>query len=386
MGYGRINAFRAVDFADVMIKDWTGDDGTEPSTPPGGDFWDFSDIVVRINDDNVFNPSNPSQSKNVEKGQSNFIYIQVTNRGPREARNVTVNCRITPYVGLQFVYPADWTTTDAMHVAPTPVTASFASVPSGGTVMAKFTISAAQTDVLYGWENSNPWHPCLLASVIADNDYAFATAGFSIDPISQRKNNIAQRNLTVIDVLADTGMSSVGFSFVAGNLLNKERFLQLQIDRRAMPKGIKMLLSLDETGKIFPAVDFGAVNTIGDTDSDHGIIYHEKTKIETTLGCCRGILTLEKGSRFDCLPKRKLEPVEVKGGELIIRNNKRYVLLEDEITIVQFSKTAQHIYPLTIFSELNGQVKKGMEYTLKVSQQNAKGQTLGGATAIYIGK
>ena len=88
------------------------------------------------------------------------------------------------------------------RVAPTPVTASFPAIPPGGTVIAKFTISAIQTDTLWGWEFANPWHPCLLASVRADNDYAFASASLNGDPITVRRNNLAQRNLTVIDVLA----------------------------------------------------------------------------------------------------------------------------------------------------------------------------------------
>jgi hypothetical protein len=29
MGYGRINVFECVDFADKMIKDWSGDNGVE---------------------------------------------------------------------------------------------------------------------------------------------------------------------------------------------------------------------------------------------------------------------------------------------------------------------------------------------------------------------
>ena len=135
MGYGRINVLRALDAGDVMIKDAPGDTGAEPFT--GGNFWDFSDIVVRITDDNVFVPGNPSQSKNVERGQANYIYVRLTNKGPREARNVTVSTRITPYVGLQFVYPQDWTLTDGMHVSPARITTNFAGVPPGGTVMAK---------------------------------------------------------------------------------------------------------------------------------------------------------------------------------------------------------------------------------------------------------
>jgi hypothetical protein len=171
MGYGRINMLRAMDQADVFIRDHTGDTGIEPSTPPGGNFWTFSDVVVRITDDNVFNPGNPSQSSNVERGQTNYIYAQVTNRGPREARNVSVDVRLTPYVGVGFVYPNDWTAVDATHVAPTVVTNTFATLAPGASAMAKFTVSAADVEVLWGWQNSNPWHPCLLVSVNADNDF-----------------------------------------------------------------------------------------------------------------------------------------------------------------------------------------------------------------------
>src|SRR4029077_19524863 len=98
MGYGRINVFLALDLADVLIKDAPSDSGVEPFS--GGNFWDFSDIVVRITDDGVFNPGNPTQSKNVERGQANYIYVRLTNNGSRDARNVTVSTRLTPYVGL----------------------------------------------------------------------------------------------------------------------------------------------------------------------------------------------------------------------------------------------------------------------------------------------
>ena len=32
LGYGRINVLRALDCADVMIRDWSGDGGVEPSS------------------------------------------------------------------------------------------------------------------------------------------------------------------------------------------------------------------------------------------------------------------------------------------------------------------------------------------------------------------
>ncbi|MEO6327285.1 MAG: S8 family serine peptidase [Ginsengibacter sp.] len=383
MGYGRINAFRSLDFADIIIKDWAGDTGAEPST--SGNFWDFSDIVVRINDDNVFNPSNPSQSKNVEKGQQNFIYIRVTNNGPRQARNVVVSCRITPYVGTQFHYPSDWNNTDATHVAPAAVTTTFPSIASGSSAMAKFTISAAQTNTLYGWVNSHPWHPCLLAKVTADNDFAFAAGGFTIDPLSQRKNNLAQRNLSVIDVLGDMASATLAFPFIAGHLLNAERTMKLTIDKRALPAKAELLLSLDDDGSYFPLVNFDEINSKDDDKhpSDKDVVYLEKTKIKTTLGCCHGILTLEKGSYFKCCSKTKTEPVNVKGGEVILKKGKRYVRLQENVTTIELEKDAQKVYPFSVVIDFNNSAEKGKEYVVKVSQQNVQGTTVGGATVIY---
>jgi subtilisin family serine protease len=381
MGYGRINVYRALDFADVMIKDAPSDAGTEPFT--GGNFWDFSDIVVRINDDNVFVPSDPLRSKNVERGQANIIYVRITNRGPREARNVTVNTRITPFVGLQFVYPADWTLNDAAHVSPTPIAATFASIPAGATVMAKFRIEAAQTETLYGWVTGSSWHPCLLASVNADNDYAFATAPLTGDPISPRRNNLAQRNLSVIDVLAG---ASAAFPFVIGNRENTERLLSLVIDRSRLPADMPLLLRLDDDGKAFPLVDFEA----GESDAEDGcgdaLVFLAGTRVKTRLGCCAGVLTLGEGSRFECAKDTKLGKIKVKGGDVILRDGKRYVEVKGSSVKVQIEKAPNRLYPLSLVTTLPRNARSGEEFVIQVTQENAQGTTVGGAAMIYVAK
>jgi subtilisin family serine protease len=385
MGYGRINVFRALDAADVLIKDAPGDTGVEPFT--GGNFWDFSDIVVRITDDGVFVPSNPAQSKNVERGQANYIYVRVTNNGQRDARNVTVSTRITPYISLQFVYPQDWTLVDGMHVNPASITANFASIPAGGTVMAKFSIDAAQTDTLYGWENGTGWHPCLLAMVNADNDYAFATAPLTGDPISARRNNLAQRNLSVIDVLAS---ASASFPFIAGSLYNAERIMSIMIDRSRLPKTMPLLLALDDDGSAFPLVNFetqlsgGNQNT--DDCCDDGLVFLERTRVKTRLGCSTGVLTLGKGSRFDCLKVNKLGKVTVKGGDVILRGDKRYVEVKASVVTVQMEKSPNRIYPLSLRTTLPATAEKGEQFFIQVTQQNTQGTTVGGAAMVYLVK
>ncbi len=386
MGYGRINVLRALDEADVLIKDAPSDSGAEPFT--GGNFWDFSDIVVRITDDGVFVPSDPLRSNNVERGQANYIYVRVTNRGPRAARNVTVSTRITPFVGLQFVYPQDWTLADANHVSPTPLSATFASIAAGASVMAKFRIEAPQTEALYGWVSGHAWHPCLLAVVKADNDYAFSTSPLSANPIVPRLNNLAQRNLSVIDVLAG---ATASFHFIAGSRFNAERSMTLLIDRSRLPQSMSLLLSIDDDGSAFPLVDFSAAQqaegedgTADNACAGSALVFLEPTKVQTRFGCCSGVLTLAKGSRFDCAASVKLGRVSVEGGDVIVRGEKRYVEVKGSQALVHLEKAPNALYPLSLQAVIPAAAAAGEQFLIQVAQQNSAGTTVGGAAMVYV--
>lgn len=196
LGYGRIEVFHSLDFADVMIRDWPGDNGVEPSTPPGGDFTDFSDLVVRPHDDNVLIPNAPILSSHVLDGRRNHVYVRAHNLGPHTARNVVVDVRLTPGTGSPFVYPADWTVIDANHLRPKPVTPVFASIPAAGSVIAKFTIAEHEVDTVQKWAAGGA-RPCLLGVVTAENDYAFANAPGGPNLVRAR-NNLAERALTIV--------------------------------------------------------------------------------------------------------------------------------------------------------------------------------------------
>ena len=375
MGYGRINVRRSLDLADVLIRDWPGDNGVEPSAPPGGNFWDFPDIVVRIFDDGVFVPEDPSQSKFLELGQTNYLYVRVRNNGPRDARNVVVSARVTPYVGTQFVYPTDWNAVDATHLSPTPVTASFASVPAGGEVIATFTISAAQVSVLH----SNNWHPCLVASVTADNDYAFANAALTGSPIVVRRNNLAQRNLSVINVLAGAGAA---FPFIAGHVANADRFMEIVVNRSALPRGVPVHLALDEDNKHFPLVDVDAGRDI--PGGDEGLVFLERTRVLTRFGCCRGVLTLEKGSRLDCEGVRRVGEVTVTGGELVVRGGRRFVEIRDDVVVVRMEKAPGQLVPLLVTAQVPEATDRGARFPISVAQRDDNHEVVGGASVIFL--
>jgi hypothetical protein len=336
--------------------------------------------VVRINDDNVFVPDDPSKSSNVERGQTNYIYVRVTNNGPRPATNVVISTRITPFVGLEFVYPADWTLVDAMHISPTAVTTSFASIPAGGTAMAKFTVSSAQVETLWGWVSGMSWHPCLLAAVTADNDYAFATASTTGGILTLRRNNLAQRNLSVIDVLADEAAT---FPFLAGHLLNVERIMEIFIDRRRLPAGMPLFLALEEDGSAFPQVDLDPV-AHPTRDDDCGIVFLDRTRIVTTLGCCRGVLTVEKGSRFECARIAGLKVVSVRGGEVVVRGGRQFVDIRAESALIRVEKEPNQLYPLALQTTIPANADKGEVFQVDVAQRNESGETVGGATVVYV--
>ncbi len=196
LGYGRIDVFHSLDFADVMIRDWPGDNGAEPSTPPGGDYTDFSDIVVRPHDDNVFIPNMPALSSHVVDGHRNHVYVRARNLGPHAARNVVVDIRLTPDTGSPFSYPADWTAVDATHLSPKPVSHIFPDIPAGGSVIARFTIDEHEVRAMQEWSAGGA-RPCVLGVVTADNDYAFASAPGGPNLITAR-NNLAERTLTIV--------------------------------------------------------------------------------------------------------------------------------------------------------------------------------------------
>ena len=377
MGHGRINARRAIDFADVMIRDRVGDDGFEPSS---GAFWQTSDIVIRPTDDDVFQPDVASQSKRLTVGQDNWMYVRVRNRGPREARNVKVTARLIAYPGTQFVYPHDWTTVDATHIAPMPVDDTFVTIPVDGEVIAKFTISAADVQTMV---NAN-WHPCAVAEVDADNDHAFDTADLTGAPIVPRRNNLAQRNLSFASFSGSA--TSVTFSFVAGHVLDEAEAMEIVVDRRRIPRDVRLRLVLDDDGGDFPHVDFVGENTKTKslrTCDDDGIVFVERTRVRTRFGCGTGILTLEKGSRFDCDDGfRRVGRVEVKGGRVALEGERRFVELEDDVVHIRIEKAPHAIYPLAIEAKLPS-VLKDDPMPFDVIQRDARGHVVGGVSAVF---
>jgi len=247
MGYGRLNVFRALDFGDVMIADWSGDHGIEPSVPPDGNFYSRSDITIRPAGDDVFDPGTDAASELIRRS-AHSIAVRVRNAGPATARGVRVDVRATPFVGLEFLYPDDWVGEDALHVRPVAVDATPFSLTRNESRVVRFDLSAAQSNLVAGWGDMS-WHPCLLAVASADNDYAFAGVPGGRSMVT-RRNNLAQRNLTVVDI-ADR--RSISFPFVIGHPANLDRALEVVIEAGPLARDGRLFLVPADDAKAFPA-------------------------------------------------------------------------------------------------------------------------------------
>jgi subtilisin family serine protease len=356
MGYGRINVFRALDFADVCIKDHPSDDGTVPFT--AGNFWDESDIVVRKTDDNTFS------YQKAERGQTNYIYVRVTNLGPATARNVRVSVRAVPYPGTEFVYPGDWTAVDATHILPTDIHPSLGNLAAGATGIAKFSLIAAQVDQLYGWELAL-YHPCLLAEVQCDNDYG-TPVGFH----TWLNNNLAQRNISTEEIWSG---AAITYPFVAGNKFNADRYMEIVVERPKLPREAELLLGISEANLYFPVVE--PVRAGKKT----AITFLDKTRLSMALCGCSGVLTLGAGSSFDCGSPLD-DDISLEGAEFVEREGRRLIAIRENRAVIGMQKMPGETRIMSLVFRVPEGAKKGSSYRIRVMERNRKQEIVGGVT------
>jgi subtilisin family serine protease len=342
MGYGLINVADALNYpADVMIRDTLADTGVEPSS---GVFWESPDIVIRPNLTDPF-----SDTDFVLKDQDNYLFVRVTNNGPGVATNVVVEARIVPYVGTEFTYPFDWKT-NPIFVSPEPLTPTFTTVLPGmaNQVIAKFRIPQADVNTLWDWSSGMSWHPCILAEVRADNDFRHVNGlpplgGGSPTP---QRNNLAQRNLTVVTTLLRSGVrgAEILYPFIMGSAgagAGDQDTVTLHIYHGLLPRYMPILLYLDPDDTPFPRA--GQTHTLGEVT------------------------------------------VEV-GGQLVNENGRRTVHLEKTETILRMQTRPTARYRIVMKLDIPEKATRGKEYALHILQKNSKNKTVGGATLVVAVK
>jgi hypothetical protein len=235
-------------YDDLYVKDNAADTGTGPSS---GTFWLSPDLWVRNADDDGTDHQCPI------RGQTNWIYIRVRNRGAQQYDNVVANAylgnfeSLTP--GTEFLYPNDWNPQGLLGSAA--VTVPAASGGTDGAVIAKVAWTSDKIPPAAGW------HPCMLGEVIP----------IGLDPNGLHhvweNKKLAQRNVTIIDPaggcppMGDLPGQADAFFFVTkftvGNAARVARATELRI--QAIHPSSRVQLFLDPAGLVDGLAEAGEI-------------------------------------------------------------------------------------------------------------------------------
>ncbi len=238
LGYGRLNAYKAVKAAqdmyslalDLYIRDKPDDMGIEPN-PNTQLMWTSKDIWIRNSDDNGLTHQNPEYKSN---GDPNYIYVRVINK----------SC--TASSGNEILY-INWAKASTALIWPENWDGSLQN-PGGydlGGVLPVSTIPILQpgeeTIVKTPWvvpnpnnysDNNEPWHFCLLARIDGMED-PLQPALSSVNAMAINDNNVAWTNVTIVDLETEI----TGASVLVANPSYEQRTFFLELHKQVNEVG-----------------------------------------------------------------------------------------------------------------------------------------------------
>lgn len=217
LGYGLIDAYAAVQLAqqmysptlDLYVKDTPGDLGIEPNTISPY-MWASEDIWVRNYNDGGLVHQNPDYSPT----NPNYVYVRVRNKSCVAS---TGNERLKLYwakAGTSLAWPMSWNGTYFVGgVLMGKQIGALAGIPIPALQPGQETIIAFAWNVPnpadYAPINSEPWHFCLLTRIETANDPMTFPETADLNLNVKNNNNIAWKNVTVVDVLANGSIGGV---------------------------------------------------------------------------------------------------------------------------------------------------------------------------------
>jgi serine protease len=212
LGYGRLNCYRMVKTAndmqvpgvDLYIRDLEGDFGIEPNeAEPGTPMWISPDIWVRNQNDGTVNQVHENPAYSSENPV--YVYVRVHNKGEETS---TGNERLYLYwakAGTDLKWPEYWTGGVSVDNIPMGGELGDQNIPvieTGEETILTFAWPVPNPEDYYGINGiEEPWHFCLLARIVAANDPMTFPEGPSVNENTFNNNNIAWKNVTIVDPL-----------------------------------------------------------------------------------------------------------------------------------------------------------------------------------------
>lgn len=181
---------------DGWMKDGPTDDGSEPDTSVL-DFWESGDLWIRNEPDPDL--LHQHEHQNPIGGVVNYLYVKLRNRG---CAPLVSGELVTYYAAAStgLVWPASW----------------FVGAPGGdmiGSEPVAFVASNGEIVLEFEWTPPAIQHYCLLARFVAPEDPMSFVEGSSVPANAKNNNNIAWKNVTVVDE-----QGGAGYEFTARNI------------------------------------------------------------------------------------------------------------------------------------------------------------------------
>jgi subtilisin family serine protease len=374
----------ALSSIDTWIMENSMDIGDVPCWPPYS-----PDVWVRNLSPATDDPAHITEHQSPIRGQNNWVYANVRNRGAIDSHDVYVRLMITRWAGTQYAYPQDFIPTvnpSTLPVVMAPGTYLIGeyhipTIPAHGMVTVntewvKDLIppgTVTINGVVYSWADS-----CLLVDISPHDGPA------PVGIHTWEDNNICQRNISIVDPLP-TDNDTFAIAFVVGHRLNTANHFNLKIERKDIPVEIKLYVDYIDKEKTNEVLNFL------DKHIERGSILetceltiHTEAKAHLTYDKTGDTLpiTILPGTEFDILCCHSaLKPIEYK---LIPKRTKEgtiFALPTVRNAYVPILRKQKEYQIVAIIGKGLKKLKKG-DYKIDVFQEDLNGRLDGGVNFI----
>lgn len=224
---------------DLYVKDSPEDFGEEPNTTSPYT-WSSTDIWVR----NINDGEEENQNPEYHPTNPNYVYVKIRNRGcSASTGNDTLKLywsKAATSLSWDYHWNENNTFDNGAKVGSEIETIAIPPVEPGDEVIIAIPWGNMPNPNDYTDINPEPWHFCLLARIISDDDpITFPETDWLANNVANN-NNIAQKNVTIVNLEPNTIGKPIGGVIAVGNIFDEPRkySLELVADNRETGKKI----------------------------------------------------------------------------------------------------------------------------------------------------